>query len=95
MSSHYELLSNVDKVYLNSCPPAELLQGIQDSYHVSYDCLIFAEKEYHMASQFFVGRVRRYGRRCGLCETEAFQITEQVKKTSLYYLLIFIIVIGH
>ena len=35
-----------------------------------------------MASQFFVVRVWRYGRRCGLCEAEAFQITEQVKKTS-------------
>ena len=35
-----------------------------------------------MASQFFVERVWRYGRRCGLYEAEAFQITEQVKKTS-------------
>ena len=51
MNSHYEPISNIDKEYLNSCSPVELLQGIHDIYHVNYDkCdLIFTQKDFHMA----------------------------------------------
>ena len=77
MIFHYEPIVNVDKEYLDSRSPIELLQGIYDSYHVSYDDrgLIFVQKDFNMARQFFVRRVCKYG----LPATEAFKMIEQVK----------------
>ena len=59
-----------------------MLQSINHSYYFNYDRLIFAENNYHMAMQFFVRCVCRYGRRHGFSETMAFQMIEQVNKTS-------------
>ena len=80
MNSHYKPISNTDEEYLDICSPVELLQGIHDSYHVNYDKLdlIFVQKDFHMARQFFVRRVCKYS----LPTTEAFKMIEQVKIVS-------------
>ena len=74
---NYETISNIDEEYLNSYSPVELLKGLHDNYHVNYDerDLIFAQKDFKMARQFFVWCVCKYG----LPATEAFKIIEQVK----------------
>ena len=78
MTSRYEPISNIDEEYRNSCFPVELLQGIHNSYRVEYDkcSLVFAQKDFHMAKQFFVRYVCRYN----LPATEVFKVIDQVKK---------------
>ena len=77
MTSHYEPISNIDEEYVNSCSPVELLQGIHDSYRVKYDncSLIFAQKHFHKARQFFVRCVCRYD----FPVTDTFEMIDQVK----------------
>ena len=65
MSIHYEPISHI-----------ELLQGIHDSYCVSYNGMPFAEKDFHISTQFFVRRVCKYG----LSAIESFEKIDQVTK---------------
>ena len=76
MSVHYEPISHIDENYLNSCSPAELIQGVHDSYRVDYEGMPFAQKDFHMARQFFVRRICKYG----FVATGAFEMIYQVTK---------------
>ena len=78
-ASHYQPISNIDEEYLNSWFSVQLLQGILDSYHVNYNDrrLIFAQKCFHMATQFFIRCVCRYG----LPVTETFKMIDRLKQS--------------
>ena len=78
MSFHYEPITNVDGKYIKNCSSLELLQGMHDSYRTTYDNNIFAQNDIHMARQFFVKHVCKYG----LSAIGAFTTVEEVEKVS-------------
>ena len=78
MIFQYEPISNVDEEYIKNCSPLKLLQVIPDSYCTTYNNHAFAQKYFHMARQFSVKRVCKYG----LSATDTFTIVKQVKKNS-------------
>ena len=78
MSSYDKPISNVDEECIKNCSPLKLLQGIHDSYCTTYNNHAFAQKYFHMARQFSVKRVCKYG----LSANDAFTTVKQVKKNS-------------
>ena len=78
MIFQYEPISNVDEEYIKNCSPLKLLQVIHDSYCTTYNNHAFPQKYFHMARQFSVKRVCKYG----LSATDTFTMVKQVKKNS-------------
>ena len=73
---NYEPVTPIDIDYLNGITTIEWLQYLHNYYRLNYEPMPFAERDYHMARQFFVRRVCKLG----FTVMKAFQLIEQETK---------------